>query len=106
MEFQIKNPFIKRFLSKYSNQNELKLLKYLTILGIKSLESLNRESISFSDIKRLASIPPLPAPYFLEEVSKSIPKENKKIDQELKHIKSELARLNERFESKLTYLTL
>jgi hypothetical protein len=55
MEFQIKNPYIKRFLSKYSNQNELKVLKYLRVLGVKYLETLNKQAISFSDLKSLAS---------------------------------------------------
>ena len=38
MEFNIKSNYIKKFLNHYSNHNELKLIKYLTVLGINTLE--------------------------------------------------------------------
>lgn len=55
MEFHIKNNYIKKFLSKYSNQNELKVLKYLTIVGIHYLETQYQDGIAYSELKRLAS---------------------------------------------------
>lgn len=55
MEFHVKNTYIKGFLSKFKGQNELKVLKYLTIIGISHLLSQNKELPSFSEIKKIAS---------------------------------------------------
>jgi len=55
MEFQIRNSYIKKFLGGFSNQNELKIIKYLTILGINSLENSKNYNISFSELKKMAS---------------------------------------------------
>jgi hypothetical protein len=107
MEFHIKNNYIKKFLSKYSNQNELKVLKYLTIIGISYLDAQYRDGLSYSELKHIASISFLLKIFnVIEGISSTVPKEDKQINHELKIIKDELARLNEKFEDKLRlYLT-
>ena len=55
MEFHIRNKFIKKFLSKHPNHNELKVVKYLTILGINFLEQSKKNGISFEKLKQMAS---------------------------------------------------
>ena len=101
MEFHVKNHYIKKFLGQYPQQNELKLLKYLTILGIHYLSSINEKSISFPELKKLASNFLLSHSKILEDISKSCPKPKTKINEELKVIKDEIARLNEKFEEKV-----
>lgn len=54
MEFHIKNNYIKKFLSKHPTQNELKLIKYLTVLGIHQLEKEGKSNVSFNEIKKKA----------------------------------------------------
>ncbi len=55
MEFHVKNNYIKRFLSQYKGQSELKLLKYLTIIGIHTLQSQGGENVAYVDIEKMAS---------------------------------------------------
>ena len=55
MEFHVKNIYIKRFLSQYPRQNELKVLKYLTILGIHSLITNNQGNIYLEELNKKAS---------------------------------------------------
>lgn len=103
MEFYIKNHYIKKFLSNYSNQNELKIIKYLTIIGINHLQSNQKGKLSYFDLKKIASKASYNLSFnlSLEDISKSVPKEDKKLNKELNIIKNELAKLNEKFEDKL-----
>lgn len=55
MDFTIRNKYIKKFLSNFANRNEVKVIKYLTILGIHSLQSKNQSNISFEELQNLAS---------------------------------------------------
>jgi len=55
MEFYIRNNFIKKFLANYSNQNQLKIIKYLTLVGIQHLQDTGRGKLSYGDLKQIAS---------------------------------------------------
>ena len=109
MEFQIRNKYIKKFLSKHPNNNELKVVKYLTILGINLLEQNNKNGISFDQLKIFASIhlSHICNLYktLIEDISSKFPKEEKVIKNEIITIKNELLKLNQRFEEKLKYIT-
>lgn len=103
MEFDVRNNYIKKFLSNYSNQNQLKLIKYLTVIGIHHLHNTQQNKASYYDLKKIASknSPSHLDSTKLEDIVKSVPKEDKKLNKELKIIKNELAKLNEKFEDKL-----
>lgn len=55
MDFGVRNKYIKKFLSTYPNLNGLKLIKYLTIIGIDTVKKLYKAPISYEVIQNLAS---------------------------------------------------
>lgn len=58
MEFTIRNKYIKKFLSGFANHNQMKVIKYLTILGIDALKKNQHSSITFEELQNLASCSP------------------------------------------------
>ena len=55
MDFSVRNKYIKKFMSNYSTNNGLKLIKYLTIIGIDSVRKLHKPPITYETIQKLAS---------------------------------------------------
>ncbi len=107
MEFQIRNSYIKKFLGGFAHQNELKIIKYLTILGIHFLDTNKNFNITFADLKKMASNQLIVIPFLskppVENITKSVAKEDKLLNKELIIIKKELVKLSQKFEEKIKY---
>ena len=56
MDFTIRNKYLKKFLSNFSNRNPIKLMKYLSIIGVDTLRKNNKSSISYEELQQLASM--------------------------------------------------
>jgi len=90
MEFQIRNSYIKKFLGGFAHQNELKIVKYLTILGIHFLDTNKNLNVTFAELKKMA-----------KNITKNVAKEDKLLNKELIIIKKELVKLSQKFEEKI-----
>jgi len=55
MEVHINNAYLQQFISKHSDQSISKTIKYLAVLGIHFLETMNKQNISFQELKEIAS---------------------------------------------------
>jgi len=94
MEFQIRNSYIKKFLGGFAHQNELKIIKYLTILGIHYLDMNKKFDITFAELRKMA-----------KSITKNVAKEDKLLNKELIIIKKELVKLSQKFEEKIKEVT-
>lgn len=56
MDFTIRNKYLKKFLSNFSNRNPIKLMKYLSIIGVDALRKNSKSSISYEELQQLASM--------------------------------------------------
>ncbi len=86
----------------FTNYSELKVLKYLAVIGIKALENDKNANISFNDLRKKASKKtPFDFIIIVESISKTHKKMDKSVNHELRIIKTELAKLSQKFEEKL-----
>lgn len=57
MEIRINSDFIENFVTKYQ-ENAAKAIKYLAVLGIHFLETINKPDLSFEQLQAFASKTP------------------------------------------------